>query len=113
MDEPLCRKPPRYVLVVERVLPLDLGRPIRIASFEALGSDGRYDRKLVEVEGSIEAGFEMHRIGPMWVSFARFRAGAIPEPSAPGRVVGVLHAKPGARYGHMGGYEYELVLPRR
>jgi hypothetical protein len=113
MDEPLCRKRPRYVLVVERVVALDLGRPIQIASFEALGSDGLYDRKLVEVEGSIESGFEVHRIGPMWVSYARFRSGAIPQPSGPGRFVGILHAKPGARYGHMGGYEYELVLPLR
>jgi hypothetical protein len=39
-----------------------------------------------------------------------YRPGTFPPPSSPAGHVGILFAKKGATYGHLGGYRYELVM---
>jgi hypothetical protein len=102
-----------YVLRVTRAEPLDLGAPVRITSVEALGTEGRYDRALVEIAGDVRRGFEVSAIeGKIWVSSAAYRDHALGRPSSPGSHVGILYARKGARFGHLGAYSYELIVPR-
>jgi hypothetical protein len=103
---------PTLVVRVASAVPVDLGAPVHIADVAALGEGGRFDRKSVEIEGEIRHGFEVSAIGAeIWVSSARYRPGAFPVPVSPTAHAGILFAKKGARYGHLGGYRYELVMP--
>jgi hypothetical protein len=102
--------PKAYVVRVVASRALDLGPPVRVGDVSTLVDD-RYDRKLVEVEGEARSAFEVAAIGQnVWVSGGTYRPGTFPPPSSANGHVGILFAKKGAMYGHLGGYKYELVM---
>jgi hypothetical protein len=103
---------PTYVVRVHSVMPIQFGPPVHISAATGLGDDGHFDRRLVEIEGEYRQAFEVSAIGKdIWVSTGNYRPGAIGAPASPASHVGVLFAKKGAHYGHLGGYRYELITP--
>lgn len=103
-----------YVIRVERAEVLPSAPPIRVGSVAELRADRtRFDRATIQIEGSYVSAFEKSALeNEIWLSQA---AGAriVGEPRRDGkaqqvRVVGVLFAAPGAHYGHLGGYAFEL-----
>jgi hypothetical protein len=113
-------RPNRRALVL-RVLaiePLVLPAPIKVSSVDELLADpGRFDRAVIEIEGEHTRGFEKSSLeGKIWLSTYP-DAEIVPRPvTGTGRnrvrAVGVLFSKPGARYGHLGGYPMMLVATR-
>lgn len=115
---------PRRKALVLRVLsiePLELPPPVKVASVdELLANRARFDRRVIEIEGEHERGFEKSRLGgKIWLSFAPDAeivnapaGGPTPRGRNRVRVVGVLFAREGAHYGHLGGYPLMLVASR-
>jgi hypothetical protein len=121
-DEELSKayRRPAYVIRVATIAALPLGPPQRLSSLKEIQSDpARWDRKLITYEGTYKYGFEISSLdGEIWLSIA---PGAAVEGSPSDRsnlssnhvrVTGILFAKPGASYGHLGGYHYELVASK-
>lgn len=104
-----------YVIRVEAIEPLALPAPIRVASVDELLADpARFDRATIEIEGTHETRFEVSALeGKIWLSrTADAKVLGAPKPGAPShrvRVVGTLFSKPGAHYGHLGGYPLMLL----
>ena len=104
-----------FVIRVESIEPLAAPAPIRVASVDELLADpARFDRATVEIEGTYESRFEVSALErKIWLS----RADGAKIVGAPAggatkhrvRVVGTLFSKPGAHYGHLGGYPLLLV----
>jgi hypothetical protein len=115
-----------FVLRVLSLEPLPEAPPIRVASVaEILADPARFDRKLIEIEGMHHSGFEISALeSKIWLSRAP-NAGVVRKAAANGdekpagqpsgwgtrrvRVVGTLFSRPGAHYGHLGGYPLLLV----
>lgn len=113
-------KRPVYVFRVAAVEPLTLDPPVKVASLaELTASAAKLDRKLIEYEGSYRHGFEISALDKdIWLS-THERTAMVAKPSGGSaiagrrvRVTGILLARPGARYGHLGGYKYMLVASR-
>jgi len=104
-----------YVIRVESIEPLPSVAPIRVASVDELLADpARFDRATVEIEGTYETRFEVSALEKkIWLSRAAdARVIGAPPPGSTKhsvRVVGTLFSRPGARYGHLGGYPLMLV----
>lgn len=103
-----------YVVRVESATPLPPAEAIPVGSLAELAADrARFDRKTIAMEGSYEAGFERSALErDIWLAQtvgARV-AGVARRDGKPQRVrvVGVLFSAPGAHYGHLGGYAFEL-----
>lgn len=104
-----------YVIRVEAIERLPLPAAIRVASVEELLADAaRFDRATVEIEGTYETRFEVSALEKkIWLSTAP-DARIVGSPARGAtkhrvRVVGTLFSKPGAHYGHLGGYPLMLV----
>ena len=113
-------RPGRRALVL-RVLaiePLALPPPIRVGSVEEILADRkRFDRSVVEIEGDYESRFEISRLsGKIWLSTYPDAEIVRPPANRQGRhrvrAVGVLFAREGAHYGHLGAYPLLLVAQR-
>ena len=107
-----------FVIRVLLADPLPRSEPIRVSSVADLLRDPeRFDRATIEIEGELETRFEVSAFEQV-VWLTRFRDARVHGASEkPGgkrrvRVVGVLFAKKGARYGHLGGYALQLVAAR-
>lgn len=108
---------PVFVLSVSSVQPLESVAPIPVASMADLKARAAaLDRKRIVYEGNYRTGFEVSSLDKeIWLS-AEADAQVIGKPALPAggawegrlRVTGILFAKPGARYGHMGGYTYQI-----
>ena len=108
---------PVFVLSVISWQPLESGAPIPVASIEDLkGRATALDRKNIVYEGHYRSGFEVSALDKdIWLS-AEAGAQILGRPDLPPggawegrvRVTGILFAKPGSRYGHLGGYTYEI-----
>lgn len=104
-----------YVLRVESIESLPVPAPIRVASVDELLADpARFDRATIEIEGTYEARFEVSALdGKVWLSTAPdARVVGAPSEGATKhrvRVIGTLFSRPGAHYGHLGGYPLMLV----
>ncbi|MFL6236147.1 MAG: hypothetical protein ACJ76N_23645 [Thermoanaerobaculia bacterium] len=121
-DEELSKayRRPAYAIRVATIAALPLGPPRRLSSLKEVQSDpSRWDRKLITYEGVYKYGFEISSLDrDIWLSIAPGAAVA-GSPSDRSnlssnhvRVTGILFAKPGASYGHLGGYRYELVASK-
>jgi hypothetical protein len=108
-----------YVLRVASFEPIapPAPRPVR-ALAEISAAPGQWDRQRIVYEGSYETRFEVSALDSrIWLGFtARTETVNAPASQASGthrvRVTGYLFAKPGAKYGHMGGYDFELIADR-
>ena len=112
---------PYWVIRVVRVEPLDLGTPERVPSLAAITADPtRWDRRLVTYEGDYRYAFEVMALdGKIWLEGGP-GVTVVGKPVTRNkplgtdhvRATGVLYAHPGARYGHLGGYPFELVASK-
>lgn len=117
LEDPELRRGERrsFVIRVEAIEPLALPAPIRVASVDELLADpARFDRATIEIEGTYEKRFEVSALERrIWLSRAAdAKVIGAPESGAPKqrvRVVGTLFSKPGAHYGHLGGYPLMLL----
>jgi hypothetical protein len=112
---------PAYVLRVASIAPLEREAPARLGSTAEI--DARrdtWDRRLVVYEGVwTTAGFEVSMLDDsIWLSPARGVTEVGASPARQGRskgrvrVTGILFAKPGAGYGHLGSGRYQLLASR-
>jgi hypothetical protein len=107
-----------YVIRVLLAQPLPKSTPIPVGSVADLLRDrARFDRATIEIEGELETRFEVSALEKV-IWLARYPDAHVQgAPEKPWgrrrvRVVGVLFAKEGARYGHLGGYQLQLVATR-
>ncbi len=119
-DEDLAKQSrrPSYVIRVASWDPVPLSAAEVVPSLAALQANpARFNRKLIVYEGMYQYGFEISALDKeIWLATRNDTVITGPPPLAPGRpapqrvrVTGVLFAKPGARYGHLGGYKFELL----
>jgi hypothetical protein len=113
---------PSFVFRVAATEPLPKEPAVALASLAVLdGARAAWDRRRVVVEGEWVTGFEVsaleRRIWLVAEPGAETVGAPLPAPErgvrrARVRVTGLLLARPGARYGHGGGYDAELVASR-
>ena len=112
---------PAYVIRTASIAPLEQEAPARLASVAEIDAHrATWDRRLVVYEGELTTGFEVSTLdGAIWLSPARGMTEIGARPAAQGgrtkervRVTGILLAKPGGLYGHMGSGRYELLASR-
>lgn len=112
---------PGYVIRVSSAEPLPEETPTRVASVaELLAQKERFDRRRIVIEGTWLKGFEISTLdGEIWVH-AGANAETVGTPSKKDhgsrgnrvRLTGLLFARPGRRYGHMGGATMSLLASR-
>jgi hypothetical protein len=119
-DDGLTKVWPGYVIRVISAEPLPVEAPTRIASVAELLAHGeRWNRHRIEVEGTWLHGFEVSTLDSplLWLSVPR-DAEVLNTPkklSARGnrvRVTGLVFARPGRGYGHMGAATALLVASK-
>jgi len=111
-----------YVIRAASIEALTPEPPVRVASLAELKSNpARWDRKNIVYEGLYKSGFEVSALdGDIWLSTRRETTViGKPPPTASAinqtqrvRVTGILFAKPGTHYGHLGGYGFELLASK-
>lgn len=122
-DEDLAKQSnrPAYVIRLASWEPLAEKNPEAVPSLATLKADpARYDRKLVVYEGVYKYGFETSALdGEIWLAVREGATIVGILPRAPGkpaprrvRVTGILFAKPGAYYGHLGGYRFQILASK-
>lgn len=113
MTESLHR--PYYLIRVVSWEPMALEAPVTVKSLAEIKADpAKWDRKPVVYEGMYENRFEVSAVDKdIWLDF-QANAQVLNRPADSSkpqriRVTGVLFSKPGARYGHLGGYSFEIL----
>ena len=108
---------PAYVVRVLSTEPLELGPPQRIASLDVIKADpAQWDRKQILYEGIYQTRFEVSSLDGMWLE--TFPNAKIIKPASVGsqanrvRVTGILFARPGGHYGHLGGYQFQVTASK-
>ena len=108
---------PFYVVRVLSVEPMDMGPPHRITSLNVIKSDpAQWDRKQISYEGIYQTAFEVSALDEMWVDTEPntqiIKTGNVGSQANRVRVTGILFARPGAHYGHLGGYRFQLTASK-
>jgi len=108
---------PAFVVHVLSMEPIVMGPPHKIASLNVIKTDpAQWDRKQIEYEGVYRTGFEVSALDEMWLDTAPntkiIKPGGASSQANRVRVAGILFARPGARYGHLGGYKYQLTASK-
>jgi len=109
---------PVYVVRVLSMEPLVMGPPQRVASLDVIKADpAQWDRKQIEYEGIYQTEFEVSALDrDIWLETAPntkiIKQGNVGEHANRVRVTGLLFARPGARYGHLGGYKFQLTASK-
>jgi hypothetical protein len=109
---------PVYIVRVLSVEPLVMGPPQRVASLDVIKADpARWDRKQIEYEGIYQTGFEVSALdGDIWLETTPntkiIKPGNVESHANRVRVTGILFARPGALYGHLGGYKFQLTASK-
>lgn len=119
-DDGLTKTWPGYVIRVSSVEPLPLEPPARVGSVaELLANKERWDRRRVELEGTWRHGFEISNLDTreLWLSVPRdAEVLNAPKKRAPRgervRVTGLVFARAGRGYGHMGAAGALLVASK-
>lgn len=107
---------PYYVVRVLSMEPIVLGPPQRV-SLDAIKADpAQWDRKQIVYEGIYKTGFEVSALDDMWLDTAPntqiIKSGSVGSQANRVRVTGILFARPGAHYGHLGGYKFQLTASK-
>jgi len=108
---------PAYVVRVLSMKPIVMGPPQRIASLDVIKTDpAQWDRKQILYEGIYQTGFEVSVLDEMWLDTAPgtqiIKSGTVGSQANRVRVTGILFARPGAHYGHLGGYRFQLTASK-
>jgi len=109
---------PVYVVRVLSMEPLVMGPPQKVASLDVIKADpAKWDRKQIEYEGIYQTGFEVSALdGDIWLETAPntkiIKPGNVGSHANRVRVTGILFARPGALYGHLGGYKFQLTASK-
>ncbi len=108
---------PAYVVRVLSMEPMVMGPPHRIASLDVIKADpAQWDRKQILYEGIYQTGFEVSVLDEMWLDTATntkiIKSGSVGSQANRVRVTGILFARPGAHYGHLGGYRFQLTASK-
>jgi hypothetical protein len=108
---------PFYVVRVLSTEPVELGPPHKISSLNVIKADpAQWDRKQILYEGIYQTGFEVSALDEMWLETGPntkvIKQGSVGSQANRVRVTGILFARPGARYGHLGGYKYQLTASK-
>jgi hypothetical protein len=103
-----------YVVRVLSMEPIVMGPPHKIASLDVIKNDpAQWDRKQILYEGIYQTEFEVSALDEMWLDMRPdtkiVKPGNVGSHANRVRVTGILFARPGARYGHLGGYKYQLT----
>ena len=98
--------------------PIVLASPEKVSRQDLNSNPARWDRKHIVYEGVYRRGFEISGLDEIWLETS-------PNPTIlnkPGestglssnkvRVTGILFARPGARYGHLGGYKFQMTASK-
>jgi len=108
---------PVYVFRVASLEPLPPGPAVTVSSLAELQArSAELDRRRIVYEGIYRSGFEVSALdGVLWLAMASdteilgtkpsWEEGRKPQRM---RVTGTLFSKPGARYGHLGGYPMQI-----
>jgi hypothetical protein len=121
-DDSLTRemRQPGYVIRVSSAEPLPEEVPARVASVaELLAQMERFDRRRIIIEGTWLKGFETSTLdGEIWVHVgADVETVGKPRKKNDGRgnrvrLTGLLFARPGSRYGHMGSAAMSILASK-
>jgi hypothetical protein len=109
---------PAYVVRVLSMEPLVMGPPQKVASLDVIkASPAQWDRKQIEYEGVYQTGFEVSALdGDIWLETTPhtkiIKLGTVGTQANRVRVTGILFARPGAHYGHLGGYKFQLTASK-
>ena len=109
---------PFYVVRVLSVEPVEMGPPHRIASLNVIKADpAQWDRKQILYEGVYRTGFEVSALDDeIWLETGPntkiIKQGSVGSQANRVRVTGILFARPGAHYGHLGGYRFQLTASK-
>ena len=109
---------PAYVVRVLSMELLVMGPPQKVASLDVVKANpAQWDRKQIEYEGTYQTGFEVSALGgDIWLETAPntkiIKAGTVGTQANRVRVTGILFARPGAHYGHLGGYKFQLTASK-
>ncbi|HEV8426551.1 MAG TPA: hypothetical protein VGQ41_01470 [Pyrinomonadaceae bacterium] len=108
---------PAYVVRVLSMEPIVMGPPHRVASLNVIKSDpAQWDRKQIVYDGIYQTGFEVSALDEIWLDLAPnakiIKPANVGEHANRVRVTGILFARPGAHYGHLGGYSFQLTASK-
>lgn len=108
---------PYYVVRVLSMKPIVMGPPHRVASLDVIKTDpAQWDRKQILYEGIYQTGFEVSVLDEMWLDTAPgteiIKSGTVGSQANRVRVTGILFARAGAHYGHLGGYRFQLTASK-
>jgi hypothetical protein len=108
---------PYYVIRVSSMEPVAIGPPVSVPSLNAIKSDpAQWDRKQIVYEGIYKTGFEVSAVDDIWLETSPGTKIISPATLGPKanrvRVTGILFARPGAHYGHLGGYKFQLTASK-
>jgi hypothetical protein len=107
-----------YIIRVAYYEPLSPPAPMPVRSLaEIEAAPAKWDRQRIVYEGTYEHAFEVSSLDRrIWLGFSQATALVNRPAKQLGkhkvRVTGYLYARPGGRYGHLGGYTCELVADR-
>ena len=104
---------PVYVFRVLSMESLVMGPPQKVSKADLAQSD----RKQIEYEGTYETGFEVSALDrDIWLETTPntniIKSGNVGSNANRVRVTGILFARPGAHYGHLGGYKFQLTASK-
>jgi hypothetical protein len=105
---------PYYVVRVLSMEPAVMGPPHQIASLDIIKNDpAQWDRKQIVYEGIYQTRFEVSALDEIWLDSSPntkiIKHGTIGSQANRVRVTGILFSRPGAHYGHLGGYKFQLT----
>ena len=109
---------PYYVVRVLSMERLEMGPPQNVASLNVIKNDpAQWDRKQIVYEGIYQTGFEVSALdNEIWLETAPntkiIKSGNAGSQANRVRVTGILFARPGAHYGHLGGYKFQLTASK-
>ena len=108
---------PAYVVRVLSMEPVVMGPPQKVASLDVIKNDpAKWDRRQIEYEGIYQTGFEVSVLDEIWLETASntkiIKSGNVGPHANRVRVTGILFARPGAHYGHLGGYKFQLTASK-
>jgi hypothetical protein len=108
---------PDYVIRVLSMEPIVLGPAHKVASMNDIKNDpAQWDRKQIVYEGIYATGFEVSALDEMWLDTTLkteiVKSGSMGSHANRVRVTGILFARPGAHYGHLGGYKFQLTASK-
>ena len=108
---------PVYVVRVLSMEPIVMGPPHKIASLDVIKTDpAQWDRKQILYEGIYQTGFEVSVFDEKWLEYYDWRecikSSSVGTKANRVRVTGIIFARPGAHYGHLGGYRFQLTASK-